>query len=42
VTFFRMSAFKVYILYPVTLKKYYVGYTGDDIKNRLKKAIQQI
>ena len=37
VTFFRMSAFKVYILYPVTLKKYYVGYTGDDLVNRLRK-----
>jgi putative endonuclease len=29
--------FKVYILFSVIKNKYYVGYTGEDLKERLRK-----
>ena len=29
--------YKVYILFSVILNKYYVGYTGDDLNERLRK-----
>ena len=29
--------YKVYILYSASLDKYYIGYTGDRIKERLRK-----
>ena len=29
--------FKVYILFSASLNKYYVGFTGDDISERIRK-----
>ena len=29
--------FKVYILFSQILNRYYIGYTGDDINNRIRK-----
>ena len=33
--------FSVYILYSKTLDKFYVGYTGDDLEERLRKHNSQ-
>lgn len=29
--------YKTYILYSILIDKYYIGYTGDDISERLRK-----
>ena len=32
-----MDTFKVYILFSAKLNKYYVGYTGDDLSERIRR-----
>ncbi len=34
-----MGKFRVYILYSNTLCKYYIGFTGDSVTNRLSKHL---